>query len=82
VKIFAVIENPPSTGRIRRGRFLTAMKTRGFLNLPGVPAGWVADHQYSTVDEARNAIADASTVSGVTIHRAYVIEYGNFAMLP
>jgi hypothetical protein len=45
VKIFAVIKHPPSIGRIRRGRLLTAMKTRGFLNLPGMPAGWVADHQ-------------------------------------
>jgi len=82
VKIFAVIEHKPATGRIKRERFEAMLKARDFTNLPGVPCGWVSDHTYSDVVAARDAIIEASAASGVGIMKAYVIEYGNFALVP
>jgi hypothetical protein len=75
VKIFAVIEH-------KRGRFEAMLKARDFANLPGVPCGWESDHTYSTVGKAKDAVIEASAASGVAILKAYVIEYGNFALLP
>ncbi|MEK7951750.1 hypothetical protein [Luteolibacter soli] len=82
MKIFTVIEHKPATGRIKRGRFEAMLRARNFANLPGVSCGWVADHQYATVGEAREAIIEASAASNVAIQKAYVIEYGNFALVP
>jgi hypothetical protein len=58
------------------------LRARDFANLPGVPCGWVSDRTYSTVGEARDAIIEASAASNVAIQKAYVIEYGNFALVP
>jgi hypothetical protein len=82
VKIFAVIEHKSSTGRVKRGRFEAMLKARDFANLPGMPCGWVSDHIYADVIEARDAIVEASAASRVGIQKAYVIEYGNFALVP
>jgi hypothetical protein len=82
MKIFAVIEHKSSTGRNKRGRFEAMLRARDFANLPGVPCGWVSDHKYADVVEARDAIIEASAASGVPIQKAYVIEYGNFALVP
>lgn len=80
VKIFALIEHP-SIGRIKRGRLQAALQKKGFLSLPGTLTGWVSDHVYSTVDEARHALAEASEVARVSIQKAYVIEYGSFTVI-
>jgi hypothetical protein len=82
VKIFALIEHEQATGSASLSRFESMLKARGFLHLPGVTAGWVSDHTYSTVRQARDELVEASAASGVAIQKAYVIEYGNFAMLP
>lgn len=82
MKIFAVIEHLPKTGRVKRGRFEAMLKARNFANLPGVPCGWVSDHAYTNVIEAKEAIIEACAASNVAILKAYVIEYGNFALLP
>lgn len=82
MKIFAVIEHKAATGRIKRGRFETMLKARNFTNLPGVSCGWVSDHTYPDVRDAKAAIVEASAASGVAIQKAYVIAYGTFALVP
>ena len=82
VRILAIIEYKPKTGRIRQKRFVEAMCTKGFLKLPNSGCGWVSDNHYSTVEEAGKAVTEASTTSGARIEKAYVIEYGSFVVIP
>jgi hypothetical protein len=82
VKILAVIDFKPKTGRVRQKRFVEAMRTKGFLKLPDSGCGWVSDNHYHDVEDAGKAVAEASTTSGARIEKAYVIEYGSFVVIP
>ena len=81
MKILAVIEFSPGTGPKKRGSFSGAMAQSGFVRLPGVSSCWVADRQFTAVDPAREAVAQVAASTHVSVHKAYLVEYGDCAIL-
>lgn len=82
MKILTVVEFGPGIKLQRRSAFQAAMCARGFLRLPGVSATWVADEIFVDLDPAREAVAQAAAASDAAIHKAYLVEYGDFAVFP
>ncbi|MEK7951538.1 hypothetical protein [Luteolibacter soli] len=82
MKILAVIEFSPGTGPKKRGSFSTAMADSGFTRLPGVSSCWIADRKFSAVDPAREALAQVAATTEVRVHKAYLVEYGEFLTFP
>ena len=82
MKILAVIEFAPGTGPKKRTSFSTGMAQSGFTRLPGVSSCWVADRTFTAVHPAREAVAQVSLDAEVRVHKAYIVEYGEFATFP
>lgn len=82
MKILAVIEFAPGTGPKKRTSFSTGMARYGFVRLPGVSSCWVADRAFVALHPAREAVAQVSLDAEVRVHKAYLVEYGEFATFP
>jgi len=82
MKILAVIEFAPGTGPKKRTSFSTGMAQYGFIRLPGVSSCWVADRSFDALHPAREAIAQVALATEVRVHKAYIVEYGEFAAFP
>jgi hypothetical protein len=82
MKILAVLEFAPGTGPRKRGTFNGAMAESGFTRLPGVSSCWVADRTFPDIAPAREALAQVAATTDVRVHRAYLVEYGDFATFP
>jgi len=82
MKILAVLEFAPGTGPRKRGSFYGAMADSGFIRLPGVSSCWIADQKFPAIDPARDALAQVAAATDVTVHKAYLVEYGDFAAYP
>ena len=82
MKILAVLEFAPGTGPRKRGSFSGAMAESGFTRLPGVSSCWVTDQMFPAVAPAREALAQVAAATDVRVHKAYLVEYGDFATFP
>ena len=82
MKILAVLEFAPGTGPRKRGSFSGAMANSGFIRLPGVSSCWVADQKFPAIAPAREALAQVAAATAVRVHKAYLVEYGDFATFP
>jgi hypothetical protein len=82
MKILTIIEFSPGTKLHRRSAFQAAMTERGFVRLPGVSATWVADRKFTSVELARDSVSQAAALADLPIHKAYVVEYGDYAVFP
>ena len=79
MKILVLLEFTPGTGSRKRSAFNRTMLEAGFTRLPGVATAWVADRKFEEISLAEEAVAEASTLTGAVVHKAYVVEYGRFA---
>ena len=82
MKILVLLEFCPGTTARKRTAYNREMLEAGFLRLPGVSTAWVADQKFTEIALAEDVVARASASTGAMVHRAYVVEYGQYSVYP
>ena len=78
MKILMILEFAPGSTIHSRSRLTSNLTESGFVRLRGVSGAWVADECFDSVEEAKDALAEAAASSRVAIHKAYLVEYNRY----